>query len=55
MSGENFSLEEQRGGETAEKCPIPAGNHGQVEWGPGQPHLVGDSPANGRGLELDDL
>jgi len=30
-------------------CPIPAGTQGQVGWGPGQPELVGGSPAHGRG------
>ena len=35
------------------ECP---GNvQGQVGWGHGQPELVGDSRAHGRGLELDDL
>ena len=28
-------------------CPIPAGTRGQVGWGPGQPELVGGSPAHG--------
>ena len=36
-------------------CPIPGGTQGQVGWGPGQPELVGGSPAHGRGLELGDL
>ena len=35
--------------------PIPGGFQGQVGWGPGQPDLVGGSPAHGRGLELDGL
>lgn len=30
-------------------CPIPAGTRGQVGWGPGQPELVGGSPAHGQG------
>ena len=30
-------------------CPIPGGAQGQVGWGPGQPDLVGGSPAHGRG------
>jgi len=30
-------------------CPIPGGAQGQVGWGPGQPELVGGSPAHGRG------
>ena len=29
-------------------CPIPGGTEGQVGWGPGQPELVGGSPAHGR-------
>ena len=28
-------------------CPIPGGAQGQVGWGPGQPELVGGSPAHG--------
>ena len=28
---------------------------GQVGWGPGQPELVGGSPAHRTGVELDDL
>jgi len=32
------------------KCPVPAGVQGQVEWGPGQPGLVG-GPACGSGVE----
>ena len=39
-------------------CPVPGGIQDQVGWGPGQPGLVldmkVDSPACGRGLELDD-
>jgi len=31
-------------------CPTPGGTQGQVGWGPGQPELVGGSPAHGRGL-----
>ena len=30
-------------------------HQGQVEWGPGQPDVVGGQPAHGRGLELDGL
>jgi len=30
-------------------CPIPGGDQGQVGRGPGQPDLVGGSPAYGRG------
>ena len=30
-------------------CPIPGGTQGQVGWGPGQPELVGGSPAHNRG------
>ena len=37
-----------RGGEKL-WCPIPGGAQGQVGWGPGQPELVGGSPAHGRG------
>jgi len=33
-------------------CPIPGGAQGQVGWGPGQPELVGGSPAHGRGWSL---
>jgi len=36
-------------------CPIPGGTQGQVGWGPGQPELVGGSPAHGRGLVLGGL
>ena len=28
---------------------VPGGAQGQVEWGPGQPELVGGSPAHGSG------
>ena len=30
--------------------PIPGGTQGQVGWGPGQPELLGGSPAHGTGL-----
>ena len=30
------------------ECPIPGGIQGQVGWGPGQPELVGGSPARGK-------
>ena len=30
-------------------CPIPGGTQGQVGWGPGQPELMGGSPAHCRG------
>ena len=49
------------GGEALEQtawrygCPISGAVQGQVGWGPGQPDLMGDSPAYGRGLELDNL
>ena len=33
-------------------CPISGGIQGQVGWGPGQPELLGGSPANSRGLAL---
>lgn len=33
-------------------CPMCGGVQSQVGWGPGQPDLVGGSPAYGRGLEL---
>ena len=33
-------------------CPIPGSAQGQVAWGPGQPDLVGGSPAHGMGLGL---
>jgi len=36
-------------------CPIPGDTQGQVGWSPGQPELVGGSPAQGTGVELDDL
>jgi len=29
-------------------CPIPGGAQGQVGWGPGQPEVVGGSPAHTR-------
>ena len=32
-------------------CPISGGIQGQVGWGPGQPELVGGSPAHGWGLD----
>ena len=44
--------------QAAKKCcgyPIPGGIQLQAGWGPGQPDLVGGSPAQGRGLELVDL
>jgi len=31
-------------------CPIPGGTQGQVGWDPGQPELVGGSPAHSRGV-----
>ena len=31
-------------------CPVPGGVQGQVGWGPGQPDLVGGSPACGGGV-----
>ena len=37
------------------RCPIPGCVQGQVGWGPGQPKLVGGSPAHSRGLKLDGL
>ncbi|XP_051470795.1 uncharacterized protein LOC127382792 [Apus apus] len=36
-------------------CPIPGSVEGQVGWGLEQPGLVGDVPAQGRRLGLDDL
>jgi len=36
-------------------CPIPGGAQGQGGWGPGQPELVGGSPAHGRGRGLGEL
>ena len=36
-------------------CLISRGIQGQAGWGPGQADLVVGNPANGRGLELDDL
>lgn len=33
----------------------PGSPQGWVAWGPGQPDLVGGSPAHSRGVELDDL
>lgn len=37
-------------------CPWHTGGpQGCVAWGPGQPDLVGSSPAHSRDLELDDL
>jgi len=36
-------------------CPIPGGVQCQVGWDFGQPDLMGDVPANGKGLELDGL
>ena len=35
-------------------CPIPGGIQGQAGCGSGQPGLVVDDPAHGRGLKLDD-
>ncbi|MEQ5253619.1 hypothetical protein, partial [Escherichia coli] len=34
---------------------VPGGAQGQVGWGPGQPELVGGSPAHGRGEQLGGL
>ena len=36
-------------------CLISRGIEGQAGWGPGQADLVVGNPANGRGLEPDDL
>ena len=36
-------------------CPIPGGNKSQVGWSPGQPVLMGGSPAHGTRLELDGI
>lgn len=36
-------------------CELCEGVHGQAGWGPGQPDLIGGSPALSRGLELDYL
>ena len=36
-------------------APFLGDTHGQAGWGPGQPELVGGSPAQGRGLGLDSL
>ena len=33
-------------------CPISRGIQGQVGWDPGQPDLVGDNPAHGRGVGI---
>ena len=45
-----FRTQQEPGTGCPEKlwCPIPAGAQGQVEWGPGQTHLVDGSPAHGR-------
>ena len=53
MLGENYLL---RGTGTAAQrscgCPIHGSTQGWAGWGPGQPELVGGSPAHSRGLEL---
>ena len=36
-------------------CPIAGGAQGQVGWGPGQPEMVGGSPAHGTGVGLGGL
>jgi len=36
-------------------APLPGSVQGHVGWSSEQPGLVEDVPANGRGLELDDL
>jgi len=36
-------------------CTITGEVQSQVGWGPGQPDLVGGSPAHSRDLELDNL
>jgi len=36
-------------------CPIPGSVQGQAGWSFEQPSLVEAVPANGRGLEVDDL
>ena len=36
-------------------CPIPGDAQGQAGWGPGQPELVGGSPAHSTGLGLGGL
>ena len=54
-----MSIQRRRGGEALaqadQSCgyPIPEGVQGLAGWGPGQPELLGGSPAHGRGLELD--
>jgi len=37
------------------ELPTLVGVESQVGWGPGQPDLVGGSPAHGRGLRLGEL
>lgn len=34
---------------------IPTGIQDQVAWDPGQPNILIENPAHGRGLELNDL
>jgi len=36
-------------------CPLPGRVQGQVGWSSEEPDLVEDVPADGRGLEPDDL
>ena len=36
-------------------CPTSGDVQGHVEWGSGQPELVGGRPAHGRGLKLNGL
>ena len=36
-------------------CPLPGSAQGQVGWSSEQPGLVEDVPADGTGLEPDDL
>lgn len=39
----------------AGRCPIPGNTWGQVREGSGQPDLLEDELAQGRGVRLDDL
>ena len=56
-----MSIQRRLGGEAPaqadQSCgyPIPEGVQGLAEWGPGQPELLGGSPAHCRGLEFSDL
>ena len=55
MLGKFFHLEGSevltQAAQGAVGAPVPGGVQVQLGWVPGQPHLVGGSPAHSRGLD----